>query len=157
MSKSVASLQADHLAYRAERSTSSIIHHGRDSHGSSSVSHQTTEVVVSSPRAVDRGIRAHTHRSLDALLVFVSFFAGLSSKSTADNANTKSFKFKPVEQSRVRRADNYRKRQTYMTQSRLGLGRIVERQALVNAFALAHFSSASLAGKVPKAMVFPAH
>jgi hypothetical protein len=44
-----------------------------------------------------------------------------------------------------------------MTQSLVGLGRIVERQALVKAFARAHFSSASEEGKVPNAIVFPAH
>jgi len=44
-----------------------------------------------------------------------------------------------------------------MTHSRVGFGRIVERQALVRAFARAHFSSASAEGKVPRAMVLPAH
>jgi hypothetical protein len=44
-----------------------------------------------------------------------------------------------------------------MTHSRLGLGRIVDLQALVNAFARAHFSSASAELKVPRAIVFPAH
>jgi hypothetical protein len=42
-----------------------------------------------------------------------------------------------------------------MTHSRLGLGRIEDRQALVKALALAHFSSASVAGNVPKAIVLP--
>ena len=44
-----------------------------------------------------------------------------------------------------------------ITHSRVGFGRIVDRQALVKAFALAHFSSASPDGKVPRAMVLPAH
>ena len=44
-----------------------------------------------------------------------------------------------------------------MTHSRVGFGRIVERQALVRAFARAHFSSASADGKVPRAIVLPAH
>jgi hypothetical protein len=44
-----------------------------------------------------------------------------------------------------------------MTHSRVGLGRIVDRHALVRAFALAHFSSASATEKVPSAIVFPAH
>lgn len=34
---------------------------------------------------------------------------------------------------------------------------MVERHALVSAFARAHFSSASAAGNVPNAIVFPAH
>ena len=50
-----------------------------------------------------------------------------------------------------------RRSSSSMTHSRLGLGRMEERQARVNALALAHFSSASAAGKVPKAMVLPAH
>ena len=44
-----------------------------------------------------------------------------------------------------------------MTHSRVGFGRIVERQALVSAFARAHFSSASVEGNVPRAIVLPAH
>jgi len=44
-----------------------------------------------------------------------------------------------------------------MTHSRLGLGLIVDLHALVSALALAHFSSASPEGKVPNAMVLPAH
>ena len=44
-----------------------------------------------------------------------------------------------------------------MTHSRVGFGRIVERQALVKAFARAHFSSASVEGNVPRAIVLPAH
>jgi len=44
-----------------------------------------------------------------------------------------------------------------MTHSRVGFGRIVDRQALVKAFARAHFSSASAEGKVPSAIVLPAH
>jgi len=44
-----------------------------------------------------------------------------------------------------------------MTHSRVGFGRIVDRQALVRALARAHFSSASPEGKVPRAIVLPAH
>lgn len=44
-----------------------------------------------------------------------------------------------------------------MTHSRVGLGLIVDLQALVKAFARAHFSSASAEEKVPNAIVFPAH
>eukprot|EP00580_Thalassiosira_gravida_P007581 CAMPEP_0201641116 /NCGR_PEP_ID=MMETSP0493-20130528/23381_1 /ASSEMBLY_ACC=CAM_ASM_000838 /TAXON_ID=420259 /ORGANISM="Thalassiosira gravida, Strain GMp14c1" /LENGTH=50 /DNA_ID=CAMNT_0048114961 /DNA_START=12 /DNA_END=164 /DNA_ORIENTATION=- len=44
-----------------------------------------------------------------------------------------------------------------MTHSLVGLGRIVERHARVKALARAHFSSASAWGKVPRAIVFPAH
>lgn len=44
-----------------------------------------------------------------------------------------------------------------ITHSRVGLGRIVERHARVKALALAHLSSASPCGKVPRAMVLPAH
>lgn len=44
-----------------------------------------------------------------------------------------------------------------MTHSRVGLGRIVERHARVRALARAHLSSASPWGKVPRAMVLPAH
>lgn len=44
-----------------------------------------------------------------------------------------------------------------MTHSLLGFGRIVDLQARVKALARAHFSSASAEGKVPRAMVLPAH
>ena len=44
-----------------------------------------------------------------------------------------------------------------ITHSLLGLGRMVDLQARVRALARAHFSSASAEGKVPRAMVLPAH
>jgi len=44
-----------------------------------------------------------------------------------------------------------------MTHSLLGFGCIVDRHARVRAFACAHFESASTAGNVPSAIVFPAH
>ena len=50
-----------------------------------------------------------------------------------------------------------RRSSSVMTHSRVGFGRIVDRQALVRAFARAHFSSASEEGKVPRAIVLPAH